>query len=104
MIRLGYTPLTDDDDICIMYRMGKTFGARFRAARLERKLSQFQASELIFGTGERQAEISRWESEKGKPGIDALAVIAQRFNMSADELIGVSRIPDLEKTAAQVPA
>jgi transcriptional regulator with XRE-family HTH domain len=71
--------------------MGNTFGQRFRTARLERNLTQYGASELIFGTRERQAEISRWEADKQKPGIEALALVAERFNISADELIGVSR-------------
>ncbi len=61
-----------------------TFGEKLKKLRSERNLTQEDVAEKIFVT---RAAISKWETDKGYPGIDSLRLLAQYFGVTVDELI-----------------
>ena len=61
-----------------------TFGEKLKKLRSERNLTQEDVAEKIFVT---RAAISKWETDKGYPGIDILRLLAQYFVVTVDELI-----------------
>ena len=66
-----------------------TFGEKIKKLRTERGLTQDELAEKIFVT---RTAISKWETDKGYPGIDSLKQLSQLFNISIDELISESDI------------
>lgn len=61
-----------------------TIGKRIKELRNEIKLSQKELAENI---GVSRGNVGDWESEKSKPGADALFSISQFFNVTADWLL-----------------
>lgn len=60
------------------------FGDRFKKIRIENNLTQKQISEKL--NVSRQA-VSNWENNRNLPDIEMLITIANKFNLSLDELI-----------------
>lgn len=61
-----------------------TFGEKLKNLRTAHDLTQEQLADKIFVT---RAAISKWETDKGYPGIDSLRLLAQCFGVTIDELI-----------------
>ena len=62
-----------------------TFGARLRALRNDRGLTQEEMSRII-GIG--RAQIANLEANRSEPSMDALRNIMVKFNISADWMLG----------------
>ncbi len=75
----------------------KTFGGRLRALRDSRNWSQ---EKLGFELGVTKATISKWESDKLKPGLDTLLKIKRLF---ANQAISLDFLGD-DRTPRQQPA
>lgn len=78
------------------------FGARLKAARQEKKLTQAQLGELAGENGKdaNKQSIFDWESERYYPKVDQLRVMCLRLGVSADDLI----FGDLKKQVAMAQA
>lgn len=61
-----------------------TFGEKIKKLRADNKLTQEQLADMLFVT---RTAVSKWETDKGLPGIDTLKLISTTFNLSLDELI-----------------
>lgn len=61
-----------------------TFGEKIKKLRNDNNLTQEQFAEMLFVT---RTAVSKWETNKGLPGIDTLKLISSTFNLSLDELI-----------------
>lgn len=61
-----------------------TFGEKIKKLRNQNNLTQEQFAETLFVT---RTAVSKWETNKGLPGIDTLKLISSTFNLSLDELI-----------------
>lgn len=64
------------------------FGARLRGLREDYDLTQ---DELAVMLGVTRQQIYRWEQNKQEMGACKLAQICQRFDISADYLLGLPR-------------
>jgi transcriptional regulator with XRE-family HTH domain len=76
-----------------------TFGARLRAAREARGLSQVAAA---VGAGIDPSSLSRYENDKVMPGSEELKMLCIYLQTSADELLGLTRqapMPELRNDA-----
>lgn len=62
----------------------KTFGARLRAARNARKLTQERLGERL---GVSNTAVSRWESDIDQPSFGLLPALRTELRVSLDELI-----------------
>lgn len=78
------------------------FGARLKAARQEKKLTQAQLGEQAGENGKdaNKQSIFDWESERYYPKVDQLRVMCLRLGVSADDLI----FGDLQKQVAMAQA
>lgn len=65
-----------------------SFSKELYKLRKERSLSQ---SELAKELGVSQASINYWEKDQRTPSIDALKKIADYFNVSPEEMLGIKR-------------
>jgi transcriptional regulator with XRE-family HTH domain len=72
--------------------MPQTFGERLRELRITRGMSQSELAEAVLGKAIRAGEISKWEGGKNEPSHAYLIRLAQFFNVSVDELLGVTSI------------
>lgn len=72
----------------------ESLGTRLARARATRGYSQ---SGLARETGIRQSLISDWETGKRRINVNALATLAMKLHVSADELLGIK--PLLDKRA-----
>ena len=63
---------------------GDTFGARFRAARLARGLSQDALADAL---GVTKAAVSQWELDNKSPRFDSWPAVFRELRTSLDELI-----------------
>lgn len=61
-----------------------TFGEKIKKLRADNNLTQEQLAEMLFVT---RTAVSKWETDKGLPGIDTLKLISSTFNLSLDELV-----------------
>lgn len=61
-----------------------TFGEKIKKLRIDNNLTQEQLADMLFVT---RTAVSKWETDKGLPGIDTLKLISTTFNLSLDELI-----------------
>ena len=61
-----------------------TFGQKIKKLRADNNLKQEQLAEMLYVT---RTAVSKWETDKGMPGIDSLKLISSTFNISLDELI-----------------
>ncbi|WP_353928515.1 helix-turn-helix transcriptional regulator [Desulfofundulus kuznetsovii] len=68
----------------------KTFGARLRYLRKERKLSQQELGQMI---GKPQTTISDWENGKFLPDIDEAVEIAKAFGLTISEFLYSEDLP-----------
>jgi len=69
----------------------ETIGSRLTQARVNCGFSQ---SGLARETGIAQTQISAWEADKRRINVDALATLATKFCVSADELLGITPTQD----------
>ena len=51
-----------------------TFGQKLKKLRTENNLTQEELAEALFVT---RTAVSKWETDKGYPGIDSLKIITQ---------------------------
>ena len=65
------------------------FGEKLKKLRKDNNLTQDELAEKLFVT---RTAISKWETDKGYPGIDSLKQISTLFGISIDELISDSDI------------
>lgn len=61
-----------------------TFGEKIKKLRTDNNLTQEQLADMLFVT---RTAVSKWETDKGLPGIDTLKLISTTFNLSLDELV-----------------
>lgn len=61
-----------------------TFGEKIKKLRADNNLTQEQLAEMLFVT---RTAISKWETDKGLPGIDTMKLISTTFHISMDELV-----------------
>lgn len=76
-----------------IYRL---LGERIRAARLKAGLTQPQLAELL---GVSKGIISRWETGLARTSLDRLIPLAQKLNLSLEEMLGFadSKQPELQR-------
>lgn len=67
----------------------KGFGARLRAAREARGLSQNALAQLLPGEVS-QGAVSYWESDRNTPSVENLHDLCVVLGCSADELLGIA--------------
>ena len=61
-----------------------TFGQKIKKLRADNNLNQEQLADMLYVT---RTAVSKWETDKGLPGIDTLKLISTTFNITLDELI-----------------
>ena len=66
-----------------------TFGQKLKKLRTENNLTQEELAEALFVT---RTAVSKWETDKGYPGIDSLKIISQYFHVGIDDLISDSDV------------
>lgn len=70
------------------------FGEKIRKLRNQNDWTQEQLAEKLYVS---RTAVSKWESGKGYPNIDALKDIAKLFNKTIDELLSSEEIIDIAK-------
>ncbi len=60
------------------------FGEKIKNLRKDNNMTQETLAEKLFVT---RTAVSKWETDKGLPGIDSLKLIADLFHVSIDELV-----------------
>lgn len=75
-----------------------TFGERLMDLRKSRGLSQEELGGMIDVT--RQT-VSKWERDESTPDLDRLVELAGVFEISLDELVGLERSSDSQKTETE---
>ncbi len=60
------------------------FSEKLKALRAEHNLTQDELAARLFVT---RTAVSKWETDKGFPGIDSLKQLSKEFGVSIDELI-----------------
>lgn len=71
-----------------------TFGARFRAARLAKGLTQDELADLL---GITKSAVSAWENDRETPAFDKLAPIRAALTTTLDELIAAADEADANR-------
>lgn len=61
-----------------------TFGQKLKKLRTENNMTQEELAEALFVT---RTAISKWETDKGYPGIDSLKAISDYFKISIDDML-----------------
>lgn len=80
-----------------------TFGARLRALRKQKDLSQAEASRIL---GYSRVQVSNWEIERSEPDIQALGKLAEFYGVTVDYIMGKvssptdSLVPEKKQTPA----
>lgn len=67
--------------------MEKNFSQRFKELRLEKKLGQVETAEFL---GVSKGIVSLWENGLREPNMSSLILIAKKFGVSIDYLVGLS--------------
>ena len=62
------------------------FGENFRKIRISNNLTQKQVADLM---GIRQSNVSDWEADKSRPEYEHLIELAQIYDVSLEELLGM---------------
>ena len=75
------------------------FPERIRALRKERKLTQFQMSQVC---GVQPRAYQSYEYGQGYPGVAGLLHLADFFEVSLDYLMGRSDVREIQKTPEQI--
>lgn len=65
------------------------FSEKLKALRRDNHLTQDELAERLYVT---RTAVSKWETDKGFPGIDSLKLLSEQFHISIDELISDSDI------------
>lgn len=76
-----------DNDTMTVSLGGETkmkFGEKIKKLRTENNMTQEELADKLFVT---RTAVSKWETDKGLPGIDSLKLIAELFDVSIDELV-----------------
>lgn len=60
------------------------FGEKIKKLRTDNNMTQEDLAQKLFVT---RTAVSKWETDKGLPGIDSLKSIADLFHVSIDELV-----------------
>ena len=63
-----------------------TFGENFKRCRLEMFLTQKEVAKIL---GVYQSNISDWENDVSRPEYEKLIQLAEIYNVSVSELLGV---------------
>lgn len=63
----------------------RNYGEELKAQRILNNLSQ---NDVAKKTGIKQANISRWETNKSLPSIEHCEILANFYGITIDELIG----------------
>lgn len=69
-----------------------SFGARLKASRTAKKLTQEELAEQLnstFGTSINKGMVSKWENNIDEPSLENARNIAKFFEISFDELLGL---------------
>lgn len=61
-----------------------TFGEKLKKLRTDNQMTQEQLAEKIFVS---RTAISKWETDRGYPGIDSLKALSDLFQIKIDDLI-----------------
>lgn len=72
--------------------MSYSFGKKLKWLRTSKKLTQeglARALNLQYGTNFNKGMISKWENDKEEPRMDSIRYIADFFNISLDEILGL---------------
>ncbi|MFV9511834.1 helix-turn-helix domain-containing protein [Tepidibacillus sp. LV47] len=76
--------------------MSYSFGKKLKWLRTSKKLTQeglARALNLQYGTNFNKGMISKWENDKEEPRMDSIRYIADFFNISLDEILGLKSDP-----------
>ncbi|MCL6616294.1 MAG: helix-turn-helix domain-containing protein [Anoxybacillus ayderensis] len=76
--------------------MSYSFGKKLKWLRTSKKLTQeglARALNLRYGTNFNKGMISKWENDKEEPRMDSIRYIADFFNISLDEILGLKSDP-----------
>lgn len=73
-----------------------TLGSNIKKLRLSRGLTQQQLADIVGATN--YTTISKWESDSNSPRGKELIVLSRLFNVSVDDLLGISKKISAEKT------
>lgn len=79
-----------------------TFGEKIKKLRADNNLTQERLAEMLYVT---RTAVSKWETDKGLPGIDTLKLISTTFGLSLDELVSDDMIENkrvIEKKRARI--
>ncbi|QPA31597.1 helix-turn-helix domain-containing protein [Thermaerobacillus caldiproteolyticus] len=72
--------------------MGYSFGKKLKSLRTSMNLTQEGLAKALntkYGTNFNKGMISKWENDKEEPRIDSVRYIADFFNVSLDEILGL---------------
>lgn len=78
--------------------MEYSFGDKLKSLRESRNMTQGELADALnskFESSYNKGMISKWENEKGEPRMEAARNIADFFNISLDELLGLKKNEDL---------
>jgi repressor LexA len=73
-------------------KMAYSFGTKLKTLRLSMNLTQEGLAKALnakYGTNFNKGMISKWENDKEEPRIDSVRYIADFFNVSLDEILGL---------------
>jgi repressor LexA len=73
-------------------KMAYSFGKKLKTLRTLRNLTQEELAKALnskYGTSFNKGMISKWENDKEEPRIDSVRYIADFFNVSLDEILGL---------------
>ncbi len=74
------------------------FSEKLKALRRDNQLTQDELAERLFVT---RTAVSKWETDKGFPGIDSLKLLSEQFGVSIDELISDNDVDTQRKLNEQ---
>jgi len=85
--------------------MSYSFGKKLKWLRTSQKLTQeglARALNLRYGTNFNKGMISKWENDKEEPRMDSIRYIADFFNISLDEILGLKSDPVPKNTLPEL--
>ena len=77
-----------------------SFSSRLRTLRARDNLSKFELGDLV---GVSQQTVQRWEAGRTKPKDEQIALIAEKFRVSTDYLLGIVDVPNIYKHPVSLP-
>ena len=77
-----------------------TFSDRLRELRVRERLSQDGLGEKL---GVSQQTVQRWEAGRTKPNDDQIRLIAERFRVTTDYLLGLVDVPNIYRHPVSLP-